>query len=111
MTRGGSEINGRGYSQHALERMAPDTPEIRAKLTHRAVKKAEELGYKPQTNNYNDFVKDYVNPRNIPLSVVEDVIKNTKKLPGKTNGTFIHESKEITVIINEAGDVITVIPK
>jgi len=26
MTEGGGEINGREYSQHAMERMAPDTP-------------------------------------------------------------------------------------
>ncbi|WP_179877681.1 hypothetical protein [Bacillus pseudomycoides] len=36
MPRGGGVINGRKYSEHALERMAPDTVEIRAELNTRA---------------------------------------------------------------------------
>ena len=111
MSKGGGEINGRKYSQHALERMAPDIPEIKATLTSRAIKKAEELGFKPQTKEFNDFVKKYVDPRNIPPSVIEDAIMNTKKIPGNRSGTFVHETLDVKVIINEAGDVITVIPK
>ena len=33
MTEGGGVINGREYSQHAMERMAPDTPTVRAELS------------------------------------------------------------------------------
>lgn len=110
MPKGGGEINGRKYSQHALERMEPDTPEVKATLTSRAIKKAEELGYKPQTKEFSDFIKKYVDPRNIPPSVIEDAIMNTKKTPGN-GGTFVRKTKDVKVIINEAGDVITVIPK
>lgn len=94
MSKDGWKINGREYSQHALERMAPDTPKVKATLTRRAIKKAEELGYK-----------------HIPPSVIEDAIMNTKKIPGKRTGTFIHETQDVKVIINEVGDVITVISK
>ncbi|MCA6607677.1 T7SS effector LXG polymorphic toxin [Bacillus safensis] len=111
MSKGGGEINGRKYSQHALERMAPDIPEVKATLTSRAIKKAEELGFKPQTKEFSDFIKKYVDPRNIPPSVIEDAIMNTKKIPGNRSGTFVHETMDVKVIINEAGDVITVIPK
>nr|WP_272951279.1 T7SS effector LXG polymorphic toxin [Bacillus altitudinis] len=111
MSKGGGEINGSSYSQHALERMAPDSPEVKATLTSRAIKKAEELGFKPQTKEFSDFIKKYVDPRNIPPSVIEDAIMNTKKIPGNRSGTFVHETLDVKVIINEAGDVITVIPK
>ncbi|WP_245805879.1 hypothetical protein [Bacillus alkalicellulosilyticus] len=109
MSKGGV-INGRKYSQHALERMAPNTPEVKAILTSRAIKKAEELGFKPQTKEISDFIKKYVDPRNIPPSVIEDAIMNTKKIPDNRSGTFVHVTKDIKVIINEADDVITVIP-
>lgn len=36
MVEGGGTINGREYSQHAMERMAPDTPQVRAELSRRA---------------------------------------------------------------------------
>ncbi|MFJ5963076.1 ribonuclease YeeF family protein [Bacillus sp. NPDC093026] len=111
MSKGGGEINGRKYSQHALERMAPDIPEVKATLTSRVIKKAEELGFKPQTKEFSDFIKKYVDPRNIPPSVIEDAIMNMKKIPGNRSGTFVHETLDVKVIINEAGDVITVIPK
>lgn len=111
MSKGGAEINGRNYSQHALERMAPDIPQVKATLTSRAVKKAKELEYKPQTKEFSNFIKKYVDPRNIPPSVIEDAIMNTKKIPGNRSGTFVHETKDVKVIINGSGDVITVIPK
>ena len=41
MTEGGGVINGREYSQHAMERMAPDTPTVRAELSRRAEKAAQ----------------------------------------------------------------------
>ena len=33
MPRGGGVIDGRKYSEHALERMVPDTVQVRAELT------------------------------------------------------------------------------
>ena len=78
--------------------MAPDTPEVKATLTSRAIKKAEELGYKPQTKEFSDFIKKYVDPRNIPPSVIEDAIMNTKKTPGNRR-SFVHEAKDVKVII------------
>lgn len=37
MTNGGKSINGCWYSEHSLERMAPDTPQVRAELEARAL--------------------------------------------------------------------------
>ncbi|WP_276918646.1 DUF4280 domain-containing protein [Aneurinibacillus aneurinilyticus] len=39
------------------------------------------------------------------------IYKGTKKILGNRSGTFVHETKDVKVIINEAGNVITVIPK
>lgn len=35
-----------------MERMAPNTPQVRAELSRRAEKAAEQLGYKPRTKKY-----------------------------------------------------------
>lgn len=111
MTEGGGVINGREYSQHAMERMAPDTPQVRAELSRRAEKAAEQLGYKPGTQKYYEFCKKHVDPRNIPPSVIEDAISSTKPVAGKTAGTFVHETADVKVIVNANGKVVTVIPK
>ena len=111
MKQGGGLINGREYSQHAMERMAPDTPQIRAELSRRAEKSAEQLGYKPGTQKYYEFCEKYVEPRNIPPSVIEDAIASAEPVPGKTVGTFVHETADVKVIVNANGKVVTVIPK
>lgn len=111
MTEGGGVIKGREYSRHAMERMAPDTPQVRAELSRRAEKAAEQLGYKPGTQKYYEFCKKYVDPRNIPPSVIEDAIASTKPVAGKTAGTFVHETADVKVIVNANGKVVTVIPK
>ncbi|OOM80580.1 putative endo-beta-N-acetylglucosaminidase precursor [Clostridium puniceum] len=111
MLKGGGYINGRRYSQHAMERMAPDTPQVRAELEKIAADLAKGKGLEPQTKAYSDFVKKYVDPRNIPPSAIEDAIKNTTSAPGKYADTFIHETGDVTVVVNGVGDVITVIPK
>lgn len=49
MVDGGGKINGREYSQHAMERMAPDTPQVRAELSRRAEKAATQRGLKVGT--------------------------------------------------------------
>ena len=111
MPEGGGTINGREYSQHALERMAPDTPSVRAQLSRRAEKLAESKGLKVGTSEHYQFCKKYVDPRNIPPSVIEDAISNTTAVPGHTAGTFVHQTADVTVIVNETGKVVTVIPK
>lgn len=111
MPEGGGTINGREYSQHALERMAPDTPSVRAKLSRRAEKLAESKGLKVGTPEHYQFCQKYVDPRNIPPSVIEDAISNTTAVPGHTAGTFVHQTADVTVIVNETGKVVTVIPK
>ena len=111
MTEGGGIINGREYSQHAMERMAPNTPSVRAELSRRAEALAESKGLKVGTLEYYQFCQKYVDPRNIPSSVIEDAIRNTTAVPGYTAGTFVHQTADVTVIVNEMGKVITVIPK
>lgn len=58
MVKGGGYINGRKYSRHALERMATDTPQVRAELEKRAADLAKEKGFKPQTKEYANFIKN-----------------------------------------------------
>ena len=111
MTEGRGVINGREYSQHAMERMAPDTPQVRAELSRRAEKAAEQLGYKVGSKEYYDFCKKYVDPRNIPPSVIEDAISSTKAIAGNKPDIFIHETVDVKVIVNSSGKVVTVIPK
>lgn len=111
MPKGGEVINGRKYSQHALERMAPDTPEVRAEQYARATKLAQDRGLQPGTPEYSTFVDKYVDPRGIPPSVVEDAIANGTQTPGNTPNTFVYDTSDIRVVVNENGDVITVIPK
>ncbi|WP_367899936.1 S-layer protein, partial [Bacillus pseudomycoides] len=87
MPRGGGVINGRKYSEHALERMAPDTVEIRAELNTRAREMAAKKGYKPGTAEYEAlFAK--IDPRGMTPNVVEDIIKNGSRSPGGKPGTW-----------------------
>ena len=111
MVEGGGTINGREYSQHAMERMAPDTPQVRAELSRRPEKSATQRGLKVVTQEYYEYCKKYVDPRNIPPSVIEDAISSTKGIPGNSPDTFIHETADVKIVINSAGKVITVIPK
>ena len=111
MPKGGGVINGRKYSEHALERMAPNTLEVRAELTTRAHQKATEKGLKSGTKEYYEYVKKYVDPRGITPTVVEDAIKNAPIKPGKYDGTFMHQNENVTVITNNYGDIVTVIPR
>ena len=111
MVEGGGIINGREYSQHAMERMAPDTPQVRAELSRRAEKAATQRGLQVGTQEYYEYCKKYVDPRNIPPSVIEDAISSTKGIPGNRPGTFVHETVDVKIVINCDGKVITVIPK
>ena len=108
---GGGKIQGVEYSQHALERMAPNTAEVRAELSTRAANKAIQLGYIPGSEEYYNFVKKYVDPRGIPPIVIKNAIQTTTPTLGSKPGTFIHETDNIKVIVNNHDEVITVVPK
>ncbi|CAI8898619.1 hypothetical protein EMIT079MI2_370012 [Bacillus sp. IT-79MI2] len=109
MPRGGGVINDRKYSEHALERMAPDTVEIRAELNTRAREMAAKKGYKPGTPEYEALFSK-IDPRGMTPNVVEDIIKNGSRSPGGQPGTWQYTTKDGYVIINDKGDVVTVVP-
>jgi hypothetical protein len=91
--------------------MAPNTPEVLAHLEKSAIKIANSKGYTSGTKEFCDFVKSYIDPRNVPPMVIEDAITNTAGVAGKTAGTMVYETLDVKVIVNEFGDVVTVIPK
>ncbi|MDP1835035.1 MAG: hypothetical protein Q8K75_03810 [Chlamydiales bacterium] len=96
--KGGATINGRWYTEHALERMAPNTPEVVAFLETRALQRAKVAGDEFQTRAFGVWwSKNRPIPRGIPSSIVEAEIAQ----PGTTG---------VRVILNECKDVITVIP-
>jgi len=97
-TGGGVRIGSRWYTQHALERMAPRTPQVMAELERRALARASAAGLEPGTPEFAKWWARYrPDPRNIPPSVVEAEIAT----PGSTG---------VRVITNAQGDVVTVIP-
>ena len=96
----GKKIDGRYYTKHALERMAPDTPQVRAELELRAIKK----GYLRASN---EFTK-YIQPRNVPPCVVENVIKHGVLEINEAKGTLTYIGDGVKVVTNVAGDVVTV---
>jgi hypothetical protein len=93
---GGLNIGGRWYTEHALERMAPNTPEVMAQLEARAMARAQAEGLTPGTREFGEWWADNgPKPRGIPTMVVEAEIAN----PGTTG---------VEVITNANGDVVTV---
>lgn len=95
---GGARIGGRWYTEHALERMAPRTPEVMAELESRALARARAAGLEPGTPEFGKWWGKYgPDPRNVPPSVIETEIA----APGSTG---------VRVITNAQGDVVTVIP-
>jgi predicted RNA-binding protein with EMAP domain len=104
MPEKGKVIGGRHYTQHALERMAPDTIQVRAELGQRALSSYKDGG----KLSFEQHVKDYIGPRNIPPSVVENAIQSSKKVLGKEIGTWQHEFDGIQVVVNDVGNVVTV---
>ncbi len=96
---GGTTIDGRWYTEHALERMAPNTPEVRAILESRALDRAAREGLTTGTPEFAEWwAKNGPAPRNVPSMVEEAEILN----PGPTS---------VRVITNSNGDVVTVIPR
>ena len=100
---GGAIINGRKYTKHALERMAPDTIEVRAKLSKRAIEK----GINPNTDDFNK----YVQPRGIPPMVIEGIIQSVQPIIGEDGVSLEYEGTNITVITTLQGEVVTVFQK
>ena len=83
-------------------------------------RRGNPLEVKPGTNlpstiggrNYTGHALDQMQSRGIMPSAVEDAIKNSLKItPGNTPGTFVRFGDGLKVIINNSGDVITVIPQ
>ena len=100
MPTSGKKVNERYYTKHALERMAPDTPQVRAELESRAI----ASGYQRSSEDF----KKYVQPRNIPPSVVENVIQNGTREINREKRTLTYILDGVKVVTNSAGDVITV---
>ncbi|MBJ8073634.1 MULTISPECIES: hypothetical protein [Bacillus cereus group] len=82
--------------------MAPDTIQVRAELEERAKSK----GLVPGTQKF----KEFVDPRGITPSVVEDIIKNGTKKPGNKPDSWEYTGRDARVITNGKGDVVTVVP-
>jgi subtilisin family serine protease len=81
---GGTWINGRWYTEHALERMAPDIPQVRAQLRTRVGARLRRLGIGPGHPAYDRVLARALadlDPRGVPPSVVEAEIAR----PGGTN--------------------------
>lgn len=99
---GGMMINGRYYTEHALERMAPNTPQIRAEITKRMAVRMEKLGLRPGSPAWDQCLSralKKVDPRGVPPSVVEAEIAT----PGATNVKVITANRKRVVV--------TVIPR
>lgn len=109
MPRGGGVIDGRKYTEHALERMAPDTIQVRAELTKRARERAERNGYTFGSKEYMEELKK-VDPRGVTPSVVEETIKHATKKPGNKPGLWQYDGKDVRVVLNDNGDVVSVVP-
>jgi hypothetical protein len=109
--KGGTWIRGRYFTEHALERMAPDTPEVRAELNNRAIMRLRRLGIPEGSDEWNMMLHQYlkkVDPRGISPTVVEAEIKQ----PGSTNVKVILATigKRTSTMVNKFV-VVTVIPR
>ncbi|MED2981470.1 hypothetical protein P4311_08480 [Bacillus thuringiensis] len=89
--------------------MAPDAVQVRAELTKRARERAERKGYTFGSDKYMEELKK-VDPRGMTPNVVEDIIKTSTRKPGDNPGTWKYVRDEGYVVINDKGDVITVVP-
>lgn len=98
MPQQGRSIHGRFYSGHALERMAPPTPQVIKELARRALQK----GFSRRSKAF----KKYIQPRNIAPLWVEEVIKKGKRQPNLGHRAR-YFYKGLTVITSKAGNVIT----
>ena len=102
---GGMRINNRWYTEHALERMAPNTPEVRAQIRTRVGQRLERLGITSRHPAYNRVLAralQKIDPRGVPPSVVEAEIAR----PGSTNVRVVTARRGnvvVTVIRRNSG--------
>lgn len=61
--------------------------------------------------SFTGHALDEMQSSGIMPRVVDDVILNGSKVPGRYPGTFLHELDGVRVITNESGGVITVMPR
>lgn len=103
---GGELIESQFYTDYTLARMVPDSIQNKAILEAKAIEKIQELGLKFTT--WEEIEKGAliekskslsIDPRGIPPSVIEAEIAN----PGSVGG-------KIEIILNEKGDIVTVLP-
>ncbi|MCB1115408.1 MAG: RHS repeat-associated core domain-containing protein [Chlamydiia bacterium] len=95
---GGAFINNLWYTEHALERMAPRTPEVMAELETRFLTRSKTASQNLSPNQFREWcLRNAPDPRGIPPSVVEAEIAK----PGSTG---------IRVVLSEKEQVVTVIP-
>ncbi len=57
---------------------------------------------------YTGHALDGMQSGGIPPAVVEDVIGEGARSPGKTPGTMVHSGGGVVVVTNQSGDVVTV---
>lgn len=95
---GGMRLNGRWYTEHALERMAPNTLAVRTQIEIRVRARLERIGIRPEHPAYDKIMKK-IDPRGISPRVVEAEIMK----PGSTNVRVI--------TANRGQRVVTVMPR
>ncbi len=99
---GGAWINGRWYTEHALERMAADTPQIRLELSARAADRLRRIGIGPTHPAYERVLAralKKIDPRGVSPAQVEAEITR----PGSTR---------VKVVTAKRGQVVvTVVPR
>lgn len=66
-------------------------------------------GYKFGSDNYMEELSK-VDPRGMIPNVVEDIIKTGSRVPGDKPGTWKYIREDGCVVINDKGDVVTVVP-
>lgn len=94
---GGLYINGRWYTEHALERMAPDTPQVRAQLRTRVGARLQRIGISSSHPAYGRVLAralQKIDPRGVPPSVIEAEILR----PGSTNVRVITAQRGQVVV-------------
>jgi hypothetical protein len=96
---GGMWIQGRWYTEHALERMAPNTAKVQAELRTRVMARLERIGIKKGHPAYDRVLAralQKIDPRGVPPSVVEAEILR----PGSTNVRVITaKAKKVVVTV------------
>jgi hypothetical protein len=100
---GGMRIGGRWYSEHALERMAPDTPQVSAQLRARVGTRLERLGITRGHPVYDRVLAKAlkkIDARGVPPSVVEAEIVR----PGSTNVRVVTAQRGQIVVTSCEGN-------